>query len=128
MLAGLGLADQPRLCTINAGEGVVEDEPDTGLLVSRNQPVTQILIGGPNRIYIVFYALLVLVLAIFIPFPRYAPLLKWLTLSLFTYVATVFAVVIAFGVIYNSARFALTERGRELASLRVLGFTRGEIA
>jgi len=31
-------------------------------------------------------------------------------------------------VIYNSARIALTERGRELASLRVLGFTRGEIA
>ena len=50
------------------------------------------------------------------------------TMLFFTYVATVFAVVIAFGVIYNSARIALTERGRELASLRVLGFTRGEIA
>jgi putative ABC transport system permease protein len=49
------------------------------------------------------------------------------TMLFFTYVATVFAVVIAFGVIYNSARIALTERGRELASLRVLGFTRGEI-
>ena len=46
----------------------------------------------------------------------------------FTYVATLFAMIIAFGVIYNSARIALTERGRELASLRVLGFTRGEIA
>jgi putative ABC transport system permease protein len=31
-------------------------------------------------------------------------------------------------VVYNSARIALTERSRELASLRVLGFTRGEIA
>jgi putative ABC transport system permease protein len=50
------------------------------------------------------------------------------TMLFFTYVATVFAVIIAFGVIYNSARIALTERGRELASLRVLGFTRGEIA
>jgi putative ABC transport system permease protein len=50
------------------------------------------------------------------------------TMLFFTYVATAFAVVIAFGVIYNSARIALTERGRELASLRVLGFTRGEIA
>ena len=39
-----------------------------------------------------------------------------------------FAVTIAFGVVYNSARIALSERGRELASLRVLGFTRGEIA
>jgi putative ABC transport system permease protein len=49
------------------------------------------------------------------------------TMLFFTYVATVFAVIIAFGVIYNSARIALAERGRELASLRVLGFTRGEI-
>jgi len=50
------------------------------------------------------------------------------TMLFFAYIATVFAVIIAFGVIYNSARIALTERGRELASLRVLGFTRGEIA
>ncbi len=50
------------------------------------------------------------------------------TMLFFTYVATVFSVIIAFGVLYNSARIALTERGRELASLRVLGFTRTEIA
>ena len=35
--------------------------------------------------------------------------------------------VIAFGVVYNSARISLSERARELASLRVLGFTRGEV-
>jgi putative ABC transport system permease protein len=34
---------------------------------------------------------------------------------------------IAFGVVYNSARIQLSERGRELASLRILGFTRGEV-
>jgi putative ABC transport system permease protein len=43
-------------------------------------------------------------------------------------VATVLAGVIAFGVVYNSARISLAERGRELASLRVLGYTRGEIS
>jgi putative ABC transport system permease protein len=43
-------------------------------------------------------------------------------------VATVLAGAIGFGVVYNSARISLSERGRELASLRVLGFTRGEIA
>jgi putative ABC transport system permease protein len=37
------------------------------------------------------------------------------------------AAVIAFGVVYNNARIALSERARELASLRVLGFTRGEV-
>ena len=50
------------------------------------------------------------------------------TMLFVTYVATIFAVVIAFGVVYNSARIALTERSRELASLRVLGFTRAEIS
>ncbi len=39
-----------------------------------------------------------------------------------------FAGLIAFGVIYNTARIALSEFGRELASLRVLGFTRGEVS
>ena len=37
------------------------------------------------------------------------------------------AAIIAFGVVYNSARISLSERARELASLRVLGFTRGEV-
>lgn len=50
------------------------------------------------------------------------------TMLFFSSIATAFAIVIAFGVIYNSARIALTERGHELASLRVLGFTRAEIA
>ncbi|MBI3145209.1 MAG: ABC transporter permease [Pseudogulbenkiania sp.] len=43
-------------------------------------------------------------------------------------VATLLAGAIGFGVVYNSARIALSERGRDLASLRVLGFTHGEIA
>ena len=38
-----------------------------------------------------------------------------------------FACIIAVGVLYNSARISLSERGRELASLRVLGFRKGEV-
>jgi len=38
------------------------------------------------------------------------------------------ATIIAVGVVYNFSRIALSEQGRELASLRVLGFTRGEVA
>ena len=48
-----------------------------------------------------------------------------------TVMITVFvtlAAIIAFGVVYNFSRIALSEQGRELASLRVLGFTRGEVA
>ncbi len=47
-------------------------------------------------------------------------------ISLGTVIA--FACVIAFGVVYNGARISLSERGRELASLRVLGFSRREVA
>ena len=38
------------------------------------------------------------------------------------------AAIIAFGVVYNFARISLSEQGREMASLRVLGFTRGEVS
>ena len=49
------------------------------------------------------------------------------SLLVFTFISMLLGGVINFGVVYNSARIALSERGRELASLRVLGFTRGEI-
>lgn len=38
------------------------------------------------------------------------------------------AATIAFGVVYNFARISLSEQGREMASLRVLGFTKGEVS
>ena len=46
----------------------------------------------------------------------------------FTTVLTIFAATIAVGVVYNNARIQLAERAWELASLRVLGFTRGEVS
>lgn len=46
----------------------------------------------------------------------------------FSLILTLFATVIASGVVYNSARIALAERAWELASLRVLGFTRAEVS
>ncbi|WP_233489038.1 ABC transporter permease [Rhodovulum sp. 12E13] len=44
------------------------------------------------------------------------------------YVMGAIAFVITFGVVYNAARIALAERTRDLAALRVMGFTRGEAA
>ncbi len=38
-----------------------------------------------------------------------------------------FATIVAFGIVYNTARIALSERARELATLRVLGFSRGDV-
>lgn len=46
----------------------------------------------------------------------------------FTSILTAFAAVIAIGVVYNNARIALQERSWELATLRVIGFTRGEVS
>ena len=45
-----------------------------------------------------------------------------------TVVYVTLAVIITFGVVYNSARIQLSERARELASLRVFGFTRTEVS
>ncbi len=39
-----------------------------------------------------------------------------------------FAIIVSFGVVYNSARIALSERSRDLATLRVIGFTQREVA
>lgn len=50
------------------------------------------------------------------------------TVLFFSFIANMLGATIAVGVVYNTARIALSERGRELASLRVLGFTHGEIA
>ena len=49
-------------------------------------------------------------------------------ITIMTIVYLVLSVIIAFGVVYNSARIQLSERARELASLRVLGFTKAEVS
>jgi putative ABC transport system permease protein len=38
------------------------------------------------------------------------------------------ATIVSFGVVYNNARISLSERGRELATLRVIGFSQREVA
>lgn len=50
------------------------------------------------------------------------------TIVIFVSFFIAFAATLAFGVTYNAARIALSERGRELATLRVLGFSRREIS
>ena len=50
------------------------------------------------------------------------------TLLIYISFFAMFACTLGFGVVYNSTRIALSERGRELAALRVLGFSRAEIS
>jgi putative ABC transport system permease protein len=49
------------------------------------------------------------------------------SINLIQSIYLVFATVVAFGVVYNNARISLAERARELATLRVIGFSRGEV-
>lgn len=85
----------------------------------------QLIVGGASEIYIVFFALLSLTLQIFVPFPRYAPLLKWMTLSLLGYVATVFVVHVPWNEATTAALFPTPQfRPEYVATLvAVLGTT-----
>jgi NRAMP (natural resistance-associated macrophage protein)-like metal ion transporter len=51
----------------------------------------QLVFGGPSHVYAVAFGMICLLLQVFIPYRRYVGILKWLTLSLFAYVGTVFA-------------------------------------
>ncbi len=62
----------------------------------------RLLLGGPPVLYALGFAMLSLLLEVVIPFPRYAPLLKAMTLSLFAYVATVFVVEVPWTEVWRS--------------------------
>jgi Mn2+/Fe2+ NRAMP family transporter len=51
-----------------------------------------LLIGGPRLLFVAMFAAICLVMQIFMQYTRYAAVLKWLTLVLFAYVATLFVV------------------------------------
>ena len=51
-----------------------------------------LLINGPMLIYVAGFAIVTVLLEVFVRYARYASVLRWLSLSLFAYVATVFAV------------------------------------
>lgn len=55
----------------------------------------QLLIGGPAFVYVVVFAVLSMLLQVFMQYERYVSVLKWLTLSLLAYVATLFFVEVS---------------------------------
>jgi NRAMP (natural resistance-associated macrophage protein)-like metal ion transporter len=52
----------------------------------------KLLLGGPSLLYVVGFAIVSVLLEVFVRYSRYVSVLKYLTLSLLAYVATVFAV------------------------------------
>jgi len=57
----------------------------------------KLVVGGPSHIYAVALGMICLLLQVFIPYQRYVGVLKWLTLTLFAYVGTVFASHVPWG-------------------------------
>jgi len=53
---------------------------------------TGLVLGGPHLLYVILYGTICIVLQMFLQYTRYVSVLKWLTLSLFSYVATLFMV------------------------------------
>src|SRR5205823_8947460 len=85
----------------------------------------ELIAGGRSEIYIVLFALVSLTLQIFIPFPRYAPFLKWLTLALLAYVGTVLVVQVPMRELLAGALLPHLSLDREYAAMfvAVLGTT-----
>jgi NRAMP (natural resistance-associated macrophage protein)-like metal ion transporter len=100
-VTGKGLADNIReyyprwLLYIIVGLLVVANTINIAADVSAMGDALALLIGGPSRIYAAMFGVVSLVFQIFVPYSRYVRVLKWLTLALLAYVATVFVVHIS---------------------------------
>ena len=71
--------------------------------VSAMGEALKLIVGGPAQIYAAAFGILSLLLQVFIPYRRYVRVLKWLTLSLLAYVATVFVVDISWTEVIRNA-------------------------
>ena len=59
----------------------------------------KLILPGPQWLYVAAFAILIVILEVFMQYASYASILRWLTLSLFAYVATVFAVGVPWGTV-----------------------------
>lgn len=71
--------------------------------VSAMGEALKLIIGGPEQLYTVAFGVTSLLLQVFIPYRRYVRILKWLTLALLAYVATVFVVRIPWAEVFARA-------------------------
>lgn len=85
----------------------------------------QLLIGGPTLVYTALFGVVCVLAEVFISYDRYAGMLKWATLSLFSYVAVVFASKVPLGEALAGTLFpSLTFDGAHMMALvAVLGTT-----
>ena len=70
----------------------------------------QLVAGGGEHLFVIGFALLCVILQLFVPYRQYTAVLKWLTLSLFAYVGVV--LLVARRVARSAARHGLADRSR----------------
>jgi NRAMP (natural resistance-associated macrophage protein)-like metal ion transporter len=58
---------------------------------------SRLVLGGPQTLYVLLFAVICTAIQIFLQYTRYVSVLKWLTLSLFAYVATLFMAKVSWG-------------------------------
>jgi len=97
-VTGRGIAANMRhsyprwlLCTV-VGLLLFANIINLGADIGAMAAAVNLLIGGPIPVYCVLLTVFSLLLQVWVPYQRYAAALKWLSLSLFAYVATVFVV------------------------------------
>lgn len=85
----------------------------------------QLMVGGPPHVYAILFGAVCLMLQVFLPFDRYAPLLKWLTLWLFSYVVTALVVHVPWREVARHAAVPtiVFDRSYMLGVVAVLGTT-----
>jgi NRAMP (natural resistance-associated macrophage protein)-like metal ion transporter len=102
-VTGRGIAGNMRcyyprwLTYIIAGLLVIANVINLGADISAMGAALKLLIGGSAALYETIFAITCLLLQIFVPYAKYVNFLKWLTLVLFAYVATVFVVHVPWG-------------------------------
>ena len=86
---------------------------------------TRLLVGGSEHLYTVLFGLVCVLLETFLNYSRYAAVLKWLTVSLFAYVAVVFAAHVSWGEALYSTLVPRTvfDAPHAMAMVAILGTT-----
>jgi NRAMP (natural resistance-associated macrophage protein)-like metal ion transporter len=105
-VTGRGLAGNlrrhypPWLLNAMVGLLVVANTINIGADLGAMGAALKLLVAGPLLLYVAAFGLLSVVLEVFLRYSRYVSVLKWLTLSLFAYVATVFVVGVPWGTVF----------------------------
>jgi NRAMP (natural resistance-associated macrophage protein)-like metal ion transporter len=92
-LAGnLRRLDSPTLLFFIVGLLTVANTINIGADIAAMADASQLVLGGSHTLWVIGFGLVSVLLQVFIPYTSYVRILKWLTLALFAYVGTVFAV------------------------------------